>query len=44
MPRDNLKEKLEGNELDLSLNNITEVPVKQLVIKLKLHIEIWWVG
>ena len=31
MPKDNLKDKLEGNELDLSLNNLTEVPVKELV-------------
>lgn len=31
MPRENLKEKLEGNELDLSLNNLTQVSVKELV-------------
>lgn len=31
MPRENLKEKLDGNELDLSLNNLTQVPVKELV-------------
>lgn len=31
MPKENLKEKLDGNELDLSLNNLTTVPVKELV-------------
>ncbi|WAQ98664.1 LRC59-like protein, partial [Mya arenaria] len=30
MPKDNLKDKLEGNEIDLSLNNLTAVPVKEL--------------
>ncbi|XP_062594729.1 leucine-rich repeat-containing protein 59-like [Saccostrea cucullata] len=30
MPKDNLKDKLEGNELDLSLNNLDTVPVKEL--------------
>lgn len=31
MPKENLKDKLDGNELDLSLNNLTAVPVKDLV-------------
>jgi len=31
MPKENLKDKLEGNELDLSLSNLTTVPVKELV-------------
>ncbi|XP_061189408.1 leucine-rich repeat-containing protein 59-like [Saccostrea echinata] len=30
MPKDNLRDKLEGNELDLSLNNLDTVPVKEL--------------
>ncbi|KAK7096725.1 leucine-rich repeat-containing protein 59-like [Littorina saxatilis] len=30
MPKDNLKDKLDGNELDLSLNNLEAVPVKEL--------------
>lgn len=30
MPKDNLKDKLDGNELDLSLNNLEVVPVKEL--------------
>ncbi|KAL5012278.1 hypothetical protein ScPMuIL_010829 [Solemya velum] len=30
MPKENLKDKLDGNELDLSLNNISVVPVKEL--------------
>lgn len=31
MPKENLKDKLEGNELDLGLSNLTTVPVKELV-------------
>ena len=31
MPKDSLKDKLDGNELDLSLNNLEVVPVKDLV-------------
>ena len=31
MPRENLKDKLDGNELDLSLNNLSVVPVSELV-------------
>ncbi|XP_013378891.1 leucine-rich repeat-containing protein 59, partial [Lingula anatina] len=31
MPKENLKDKLEGNELDLSLSNLDTVPVKELV-------------
>lgn len=31
MPKENLKDKLDGNELDLGLNNLTTVPVKDLV-------------
>ena len=31
MPKENLKDLLDGNELDLSLNNLTTVPVKDLV-------------
>lgn len=27
----NLKDKIDGNEMDLSLCNLTEVPVKELV-------------
>lgn len=38
MPKENLKEKLEGNELDLSLNNITTVPVKDLVKTFLLYV------
>ncbi|XP_046542494.1 LOW QUALITY PROTEIN: leucine-rich repeat-containing protein 59-like [Haliotis rubra] len=30
MPKDNLREYLDGNELDLSLNNLSVVPVKEL--------------
>lgn len=30
MPKDNLKEKVEGHELDLSLSNLSIVPVKEL--------------
>ncbi|XP_071126461.1 leucine-rich repeat-containing protein 59-like [Mytilus edulis] len=30
MPKENLKDKLEGNELDLGLSNLTTVPVKEL--------------
>ncbi|XP_046334725.2 leucine-rich repeat-containing protein 59-like [Haliotis rufescens] len=30
MPKDNLRENLDGNELDLSLNNLSVVPVKEL--------------
>nr|KAG5688088.1 hypothetical protein BaRGS_002693 [Batillaria attramentaria] len=30
MPKDSLKDKLDGNELDLSLNNLEVVPVKEL--------------
>ncbi|XP_033116211.1 leucine-rich repeat-containing protein 59-like [Anneissia japonica] len=30
MSKDNLKDKLDGNELDLSLSNLTKVPVKEL--------------
>ena len=29
--KENLKDKLDGNELDLSLSNLTTVPVKELV-------------
>lgn len=35
MPKDNLKDKLEGNELDLSLSNLSVVPVKELVSEMK---------
>lgn len=28
---ENIKDKIDGNELDLSLSNLTEVPVKELV-------------
>lgn len=28
---ESLREKVEGNELDLSLSNLTDVPVKELV-------------
>lgn len=38
MPKDNLKDKLDGNELDLSLNNLEAVPVKELVIIVQLLI------
>lgn len=31
MPKESLKDKLEDNELDLSLNNLDTVPVKDLV-------------
>ncbi len=31
MPKEGLKEKLDGNELDLSLCELTSVPVKELV-------------
>jgi hypothetical protein len=31
MPKDSLKDKLDGNELDLSLTNLEVVPVKELV-------------
>ncbi|CAC5423961.1 Leucine-rich repeat-containing protein 59 [Mytilus coruscus] len=30
MPKENLKDKLDGNELDLGLSNLTTVPVKEL--------------
>lgn len=28
---ENIKDKIDGNELDLSLSDLTEVPVKELV-------------
>lgn len=28
---ENLRDKIDGNEVDLSLSNLTEVPVKELV-------------
>lgn len=31
---ENIKDKIDGNELDLSLSNLTEVPVKELVSSL----------
>ena len=31
MSKESLKDKLDGNELDLSLSNLTKVPVKELV-------------
>ena len=31
MPKDSLKDKVEGNELDLSLSQLTTVPVRELV-------------
>ena len=31
MPKDNIRDYLDGNELDLSLHNLTSVPVKELV-------------
>ena len=31
MTKESLREKLDGNELDLSLSNLTKVPVKELV-------------
>lgn len=34
----NLKDKLSGNEMDLSLCNLSEVPVKELVSQLCLLI------
>lgn len=36
MPKESLKDKLEGNELDLSLNNLDTVPVKDLVCLFKI--------
>lgn len=35
MPKESLKDKLEGNELDLSLSNLEVVPVKELVRSLE---------
>ena len=31
MKKDSLRDHLDGNELDLSLSNLTKVPVKDLV-------------
>ena len=31
MPKDNLRDKVDGNQLDLSLSDITVVPVKEMV-------------
>ena len=31
MPKESIKDKVDGNECDLSLNNLTVVPVKELV-------------
>ena len=31
MPKESIKDKLDGNELDLSLNDLSTVPVKDLV-------------
>lgn len=33
------KDKVEGNELDLSLNELTEVPVKELVCLYTIHLK-----
>ena len=39
MPKDSLKDKLEGNELDLSLNNLDTVPVKELVCLFDIYVD-----
>ena len=31
MPKDNFRDRLDGNELDLSLSNLSVVPVKEMV-------------
>ena len=31
MPKESIKDKLEGKELDLSLSSLTTVPVKEIV-------------
>ena len=36
MPKESLKDKLDGNELDLSLSSLETVPVNELVIGQKL--------
>lgn len=33
----NVKERLEDNTLDLSMSNLTEVPIKDIVCTLKSH-------
>ena len=38
MPKESLKDKLDGNELDLGLSNLTTVPVKDLVSIMHLNI------
>jgi len=38
---ENIKDKIDGNELDLSLSNLTEVPVKELVSSLTFQLS--WV-
>lgn len=35
---ENIKDKIDGNELDLSLSNLTEVPVKELVSSLTFQL------
>ncbi len=32
MPKDSLRDKVDGNALDLSLSNLTVVPVREMVI------------
>ena len=39
MPKDSLKDKLEGNELDLSLNNLDTVPVRELVCLFDIYVD-----
>ena len=34
MPLESIKDKVDGNECDLSLNDLTAVPVKELVCDL----------
>ena len=33
MPKESLKDKLEGNELDLSMSELQTIPVKEIVSK-----------
>lgn len=38
MAKENLKDKLDGNELDLSLSSLEAVPVKEIVSNMVVHV------
>ena len=43
MPLESIKDKVDGNECDLSLNDLTAVPVKELVCNLVISPDNWHV-